>query len=293
MHAIERLRYVARTGDGDPSELAAEAAAALAGLTTDRRALVLACQRLVEHHRSCGPLWWVCARALAASDLRSEMRSVLHALEGDPTLEELFALPTTGQVVVGEATRTIVRALCERPDLEVRLVGDAWSLRWAVRFFSDFRSPPACYEPEEANQALQGAHLALYEPHAAGAQGVLAGEAARSLATAPTGAVRAAVLGTGRLLSTELFAAMVRGLSDPEVGLSDGDDRSIAGLAPKEVPLRRLREGVVLVPAADVDSAVTARGVRPGRAALHANPGVSHVDCPFAPELLTLAAHRA
>ena len=103
MHAIERLRYVARAGGGDDTDLACEAAAALAGLSADRRALVLSCQRLVEHHPTCGPLWWVCAHALAAVDLRAEMASCIRALEADAALEELFALPATGQVVYNRA----------------------------------------------------------------------------------------------------------------------------------------------------------------------------------------------
>src|SRR5665213_1159866 len=121
MHAIERLRYVARSGDIDATELACEAAYALGGLAQDRRALVLACRRLLEFHPRCGPLWWVSAHALESVDLRSCIATMIDQLEADESVDELFALPSSHDVVTAQVTRPIIRSLSGRPDLAVRL----------------------------------------------------------------------------------------------------------------------------------------------------------------------------
>ena len=63
----ERLRAVTRR-QVDEDRLAIEAADALAGFASEPASLVVACRRVLAHHRSCGPLWWVCARILAAAD---------------------------------------------------------------------------------------------------------------------------------------------------------------------------------------------------------------------------------
>jgi len=63
----ERLRAVTRRHT-DEERLAVEAADALAGFAHEPASLVVACRRVLAHHRSCSPLWWVCARILAAAD---------------------------------------------------------------------------------------------------------------------------------------------------------------------------------------------------------------------------------
>src|SRR5439155_26689231 len=63
----ERLRAVTRR-NVDEERLAIEAADALAAFASEPASLVVACRRVLAHHRSCGPLWWVCARILAAAD---------------------------------------------------------------------------------------------------------------------------------------------------------------------------------------------------------------------------------
>ena len=91
MHPIERLRYVARAGWAGPAELGAEAAYALAELAeTEPAALLPACRRLLQHNPTCGPLWWVAARLLAAGDALAEATRCADALEDDPT-DELLA----------------------------------------------------------------------------------------------------------------------------------------------------------------------------------------------------------
>ena len=63
MHPIEHLRYVARAHGADPVEVAMGAADALAGISRDPAAALVAARRLVEHHPTNAPLWSVCAHA--------------------------------------------------------------------------------------------------------------------------------------------------------------------------------------------------------------------------------------
>ena len=63
----ERLRSVTRR-NVDDDRLAAAAADALAGFADEPASLVVACRRVLAHHRAHGALWWVCSRILAAAD---------------------------------------------------------------------------------------------------------------------------------------------------------------------------------------------------------------------------------
>ncbi|HUC35869.1 MAG TPA: hypothetical protein VMR97_01965 [Acidimicrobiales bacterium] len=101
MHPIERLRYVARAGWAGPSELAAEAAWALADLAErEPAALVPACRRLLDRQPGCGPLWWLCARVLSAPDPVTEAVVCAEELCDDPTASLLLeALPPGARAV--------------------------------------------------------------------------------------------------------------------------------------------------------------------------------------------------
>src|SRR3954469_11402888 len=69
MHPIERLRYVARASGVEPSLLVRETATAMAAVAADDPVgLVPASRRLVERHLTTGPMWWLVARGLPASD---------------------------------------------------------------------------------------------------------------------------------------------------------------------------------------------------------------------------------
>jgi hypothetical protein len=90
VHPIERLRYVARAGWAEPGVLASEAAWALGDLAIhEEAALVPACRRLLDRHPGCGPLWWVAARVLTASDPVDEAERCADSLATDPTADLL------------------------------------------------------------------------------------------------------------------------------------------------------------------------------------------------------------
>src|SRR5829696_3525981 len=86
----ERLRSVTRR-HVDDDRLAAEAADALAGFAGEPASLVVACRRVLAHHRAHGPLWWVCARILAAAEPATAAHAAVRDLEADRTGDRLGA----------------------------------------------------------------------------------------------------------------------------------------------------------------------------------------------------------
>src|SRR2546421_13053971 len=99
----ERLRAVTRR-NVDDDRLAAEAAEALAGFADEPASLVVACRRVLAHHRTHAPLWWACARILAAAEPATAAALAGRELEADHTGERLGAtlpLPDAGGIVAG------------------------------------------------------------------------------------------------------------------------------------------------------------------------------------------------
>src|SRR2546423_948305 len=102
MHPIEQLRYVARAAGEGPALLAREAAGALATLDNDAAGLVTACRRLVGRQPSSGPIWWLAARVLGATDDgAAEAWRAAADLERDTTVEAVVsAMPDDAVVTV-------------------------------------------------------------------------------------------------------------------------------------------------------------------------------------------------
>src|SRR4051812_13794698 len=85
MHPIERLRWVARSPEGDASMVAAEAADALAGFADDPAGLVIASRRLIERRPALAPLWWLASRGLWSLEPAFEAMDAAADLERDRT----------------------------------------------------------------------------------------------------------------------------------------------------------------------------------------------------------------
>lgn len=117
----ERLRSVTRR-HVDDDRLAAEAADALAGFASEPASLVVACRRVLAHHRAHGALWWVCARILAAAEPAAAADLAVRELEADRTADRLGAtlpLLDENEVVAVCGWNAIVdEALLERFDIE-------------------------------------------------------------------------------------------------------------------------------------------------------------------------------
>jgi len=102
MHPIERLRWVARSPEGDVSLVAAEAAEALASFADDPAGLVIASRRLIERRPEAAPLWWLASRMLCALDPGFEAIAAAADLERDRTPVALAGdLPGGTVAIVG------------------------------------------------------------------------------------------------------------------------------------------------------------------------------------------------
>jgi hypothetical protein len=118
---------VARSNDLPASELASEAAGALAGLDDDRLGVIPACRRLLERHSDVGPLWWVCARMLSADDPAAEARQIQADLAAEQVgLSLALDVPERGDGEVGVAfvgwSPLADELRGRRPDLDVHIL---------------------------------------------------------------------------------------------------------------------------------------------------------------------------
>lgn len=124
MLPFERLRALARYG-GDERALVDEAAECLADFDADPAQLVLVCRRLLAHHPTNGPLWWLCARVVGAGDPAAAARDARRVAARDRTADRLAGVlpfPHDAPIVVLGWPETVGAALAQRPDLDVVVV---------------------------------------------------------------------------------------------------------------------------------------------------------------------------
>lgn len=86
----ERLRAITRRGLAD-DDLAVEAAEALGAFATQPAHLVVACRRVLAHHRAHGVLWWLSARILAAPEPAAAASEAARLLQQDHTASRIAA----------------------------------------------------------------------------------------------------------------------------------------------------------------------------------------------------------
>ena len=264
MQPFERLRAIARHG-GDDRLLVAEAADCLGEFDDDPAALVVTCRRLLHHHPERAPLWWLCARVLAAPEPSEAAWDAEALVRDDHTADRLAGLlpfPADHPVAVLGWPDVTGNALALRPDLEVLVVReDQYQRSGDERWRARLARSDASARPVDLMEtvALEPSHL-LVEAAGAGPDQLLVTEGtADALATlSRPGLVVWVVAGVGRVLPGRLFDAMLRTLGDPEEhGLE-----------------------VLDVQAADRIAGPTGL-VRPEHLA-------RRIDCPVAPELLRL-----
>jgi hypothetical protein len=247
---FERLRALARYS-GDDRALVLEAADCLADFASDPAQLVTVCRRLLAHHPSSGPLWWMCAHVLAAADPEVGARDATRALERDRTsarLASLLPFPHDDAIAVLGWPDTIGAALADRTDLDVV----------AVRARSQ-RMRPAERRLRVLDEveviAATPSHL-LLEVLATGPNTAIvpAGTVDLRWGLGPTPVWL--VVPEGRLLPERLFEVMRRavGDSDDVETFEVGEAEQVAGPWGLDAPARL----------------------------------GAHVDCPVAPELLRL-----
>jgi hypothetical protein len=174
MHPIERLRYVARASGADQRVLVHETATALRGLRLEPSGLVTACRRIVERHPTSGPLWWLCAEVLTASDPFEQALRCADLLDIDPTADELVdALPEDATVAVLGWPDLVGEAVIRRGDVVVLAIDvldeGAGLVRRLQRADVEAESVP----PAGLGAAAASADLVLLEASACGPDGAL------------------------------------------------------------------------------------------------------------------------
>jgi hypothetical protein len=223
MQPFERLRAIARHG-GDDRLLVAEAADCLGEFDDDPAALVVTCRRLLQHHPERAPLWWLCARVLAAPDPSEAAWDAEALMRGDNTSDRLAALlpfPADHPIAVLGWPDLSGAALAIRSDLEALVVrvdrGDdrqgagSWRARLAR---SDASARPV--DVTEA-VALEPSHVLVEVAGASPTQVLVADGTAAVLADlARPSLVVWLVAGVGRVLPARMFEAMARKLGEPE-----------------------------------------------------------------------------
>ena len=248
---FEWLRSVARSRS-DEDQLASEAASALSALAHDPAQLVVACRRLLEHHRSNAALWWIASHMLASPEPAVAARRCHDMLTDDRTGSRLRdALPfcNEGETVgaVGWAA-PIAAALEERFDIDVVAIIDDDHHR-ARRRAGDRAALIEPWELASSNTTL----LLISALAASPTQLLVSHDAHEALLEAP-GATAWAVTSVGHLVAPRVFDA-IRCATERDESVRVIDYTRIA----KVVGSRAVDEP------ADV---------------------ASRVDCPVAPELL-------
>jgi hypothetical protein len=253
----ERLRSVTRRSVDD-DRLAAAAADALAGFADEPASLVVACRRVLAHHRAHGQLWWVCSRILAAADPEHAAQVAVRDLEADRTGDRLGAtlpLLDEGEVVaiVGYSS-TVDDALLERFDIDavaIRVDGDDPFATLRRR-----RSDHAVRVVDEWDPVLEHTARLLVSATAIGPERALVpAGAGAALDTIGTGAHELWLVGgVGRVLPARIYDMVVASSTDEA--------------AYEEISLQRF------------DRIAGPRGLeRPVDA-------TARIDCPVVPELL-------
>jgi hypothetical protein len=212
VHPIERLRYLARSSGADQRVLVGETASALRALRMDPAGLVVSCRRIVERHPTSGPLWWLCANILTASDPSQAARDLPHQLEMDPTPNLLAdALPEGATVLVIGWPDLAGEACIDRGDLTVLTVDADDQGASFVRRLERSDVVAEIVEPSGVGAAVLAADLVLVEALAATPTEVLATRGSRAAASVAycSDVPVWAVVGRGRVLPDAAFASLV------------------------------------------------------------------------------------
>lgn len=264
MHPIEHLRYVARATGADPALVAREAAEALGEIARVQPAgLLPACRRLIDHHLTSGPVWWLSARVLRSDEPVLTGRTSADELDEDPTagrVEDL--LPDSATVLVVGWPDLAAAALRRRGDVEVLAVDWASEASHLVSRLRDSGNEVTLVPESGAATAAVVADLVLLEALAAGPSGLLAapGSLAAALSAAHQQVPVWAVAGAGRVLPGALWEALLARLDG-----TGGEPWDRAGeLVPAELLAR------VIGPSGGTDPAAA----------------LAEANCPVAPELL-------
>lgn len=241
-----------------------EAASAVGSFGQDPAALVTVCRRLVSRQPTSGPLVWLAARLLTATDVRAEAWAAVEAIENDTTTKEFErAIPDDARIAVLGWPERIGRALPPRGDVRVMVIdtlreGSAFASRLIDQDVDAFDVPI-----EGLGAAVASADLLVIEASAIGPTECLTVAGTRAAAAvATTAGIPVWLLGgVGYLLPQRMWDGLIASV-EMEGDVWDLDDEA--------------------VPLDLVSAIVTPEGVRPVDEALLAT------DCPVTPELFAV-----
>ncbi len=217
MHPIERLRYLARSSGADPRVMVSETASALRGMGVDPAGLVVACRRIVERHPTSGPLWWLSAHMLTATDPYSTARRLADDIDGDVTPDVLIeALPADATVCVVGWPDLAGEAILRRGDIRVLAIDADDQGGSFVRRLERSDVEAEVIEPGGVAAAVLAADLVLIEVLAASSSEIIAARGSRAAASVAycSEVPIWAVSGVGRCLPVTGFLSLVERLGD-------------------------------------------------------------------------------
>ncbi len=207
----------ARAGGEDPGLVARQAASALAGIASEPAAVVTACRRLVDRQPTSGPVWWLAARVLAASDPSNEAWRAADELRHDPTPRALAdALPEGATVTVLGSPWQVGAALARRGDVWALVVdagGEAGRLLYEL---DEVGGDVAAVAESGLAAAVLASDVVLLEADALGPDGLVAVPGSRAAAAVArhAGIPVWVAVGVGRVLPAGLWEALVARLDD-------------------------------------------------------------------------------
>jgi hypothetical protein len=217
VHPIERLRYVARASGADQDVLVRETAGALAALGLEPAGVVTACRRIIDRHLTSGPLWWLCARVLCASDPRREAWQCADEIDADTTSVELaYSMPDEATVCVVGWPSVAAEALVRRGDAEVLVVDALGEGRGLARRLARADVTAVEVPSHGLGAAAAASSLVLLEATAIGPTGAVCVAGSRAVAAVARHAQVPVWLvgGVGRLLPGRVWQALETRLDD-------------------------------------------------------------------------------
>jgi hypothetical protein len=220
MHPIEQLRYVARATGADAGLLVEEAASALSVFGRDPAAMLTASRRLLTRQPAVGPLWWMCARMVTASDARAVARAIGQELRADRTGRHLVDhLPDGATVAVAGWPDLTVAALPRRGDLRVLVVDVEGQGPAVVRRLERHDVEAEDVDPAKIGGIVEESDVIIVEAGAAGAAAALVDAGSVPLAATARALGKPVWLatGVGRRVLERYWQAIVERIDEPDL----------------------------------------------------------------------------
>lgn len=218
MHPIEHLRYLARAGNADAPDLVLETASALSGLVLDPASVVVTTRRIVERHPLCGPLWWLCAHVVTASEPYEALHHCVEQVHDDRTAEHLAAELAEGALVCVDGwSFDVAHALAiagSTSGIEVCVVDGDNGANHMIRVLERLEIPSHLVNASHGAIAAASADVVLLSAYATGSMSAWCSAGSLALASAAYCAERPVLLSAsvGTRLPDVLYAGIVKDL---------------------------------------------------------------------------------